>query len=91
MSEREVMWKDHRDTAATCAEEFESSNDKIAVAMYLESHKSTRRGAWVKIEDYWPYPTNSSLHDLHVAGCNSGSESDSESSSSRGVDLETLD
>jgi hypothetical protein len=52
LSEREVMWKDHRDTAAMCAEEFESSNDMIAVAMYLESHKSTRRGAWVKIEDY---------------------------------------
>ena len=81
LSEREVMWKDHRETAAMCAEEFESSNDMIAVAMYPESNKATRRKAWVKIEDYWPYPVNSSLHDLHAAGCNNGSESDSESSS----------
>ena len=37
LSEREVMWKDHRDTAALCAGEFELSNDMFAVAMYPES------------------------------------------------------
>ena len=38
-----------------------------------------RRGAWVKVENYWPYPTNSPLHEQHAEGCNSDTETDSES------------
>ena len=74
-------------------ERFKSSGDNIVVELgEIDSgSNSTRRGVWVLIEDYWPYPANSPLQDVRAEGCNSDSESDSESNSSDGVDLKTLD
>ena len=74
-------------------EGFKSSDDNIVVELgeVDSGSKSTRRGVWVLIEDYWPYPANSPLQDVRAEGCNSDSESDSESNSSGGVDLKTLD
>ena len=72
--------------------EGSKSSDGNAVVDLVEidaGSKSTRRGNWVLIEDYWPYPANSPSQDVRVEGCNSDSESDSESDSSGEVDLET--
>ena len=74
-------------------ERFNSSDDNIVVELgEIDSgSKSTRRGVWVLIEDYWPYPANSPLQDVLAEGCNNDSESDSESNSSGEGDLKTLD
>ena len=93
ISERDVWWPNCLDTAMVSVEGFKSSDDNIVVELgeVDSGSKSTRRGVWVLIEDYWPYPANSPLQDVRAEGCNSDSESDSESNSNDEVDLEILD
>jgi len=93
VSERDVWWPNCLDTAMVSGERFNSSDDNIVVELgEIDSgSKSTRRGVWVLIEDYWPYPANSPLQDVLAEGCNNDSESDSESNSSGEGDLKTLD
>ena len=102
-SERDLWWPHCLDTAMISVKDFESTririNDSITVELgEIDSRReSTRRGVWVLIDDYWPYPANSPLQDVRTEGCNSDSESDvdsepdSEPNSSGEVDVKTLD
>ena len=41
-----------------------------------------RRGAWLRLEEYWHYSTNSPHHEIYVDGCNDpSSDQDSEGAS----------
>ena len=93
VSERDVWWPNCLDTAMVSGEGFKSSDGSVVVELgeIGSGSKSTRRGVWVPIEDYWPYPANSPLQDVRAEGCNSDSESDSESNSNDEVDLKILD
>ena len=48
-----------------------------------------RNGAWIRLEEYWPYPANSPHHEVHADGCNN-SGSDGEDTSNE-LEEEELD
>ena len=48
-----------------------------------------RNGAWIRLEEYWPYPANSPHHEVHADGCNnSGSDGEDTSNESEEEELD---
>ena len=88
------------DTTMTQGSNFPSGGDgswkytgDIVVSMFAGARAGylnvRRNGAWIKLEEYWPYPANSTHHEMHADGCNN-SGSDGEDTSNE-LEEEELD
>ena len=88
--EKDWLCESNEETAVENPAETSNGGGGIAVQHYEDRAPSwasneelefqvRRRGAWVKVENYWPYLANSPLHEQHAEGCNSDKETDSES------------
>lgn len=91
--DRYWMEKSDRYTGMTQGSNFSSGDDDpwqytgdIVVSMFASARTGylnvRRKGAWVKMEEYWPYPPNSEHHERYADGCNGpSSDHDSEGAS----------
>ena len=67
----------------------------IVVSMFADARTGylnvRRKGTWVKLEEYWPYPANSQHHEKYAEGCNDPSSGHDSEDASNELEEEELD